>query len=340
LERLSLLKPVIDRRNKDAVMGLGEHLDELRSRLIWALLGLLPLLITAMYFADQLMLIMLKPLLKTLRDLGQPEVVQNTGVLEGFSAYLKLSLVVTIVVGVPWIIYQLWRFVAPGLYAHERRFAYVLAPLSMILMIGGVLTLYFVMLPVALRYLVDFSSSLVPHNVATAPLPEGVTLPSPLPILAADPPDPQIGQMWINSTIHAIRIAMPDAAGALQVRGTPIAASGLILQQYRLKEYVDLFFAMALAFVAAYQLPVVVLLLGWAGIVNIAMLRKLWKHALVTCAIAAALITPTPDPFSMLTLMIPMYMLYELGIVLLWLLPASRVAGKPEVSTDPQAGEG
>ncbi len=336
-----MIQPVIDRRNKDAVMGLGEHLDELRSRLIWALLGLAPLLLIALYFADRLLVIMLAPLLRTLKQLGQPN-LQNTGVMEGFSTYIKLSLVVTIVVGVPWIVYQLWKFIAPGLYTHERRFVYILAPLSGILTILGMLTMYYVMLPVALNYLVDFGTKLVPQTVATAPLPEGVTLSKPLTVLAADPPEPEIGQMWINSTLQAIRVALPKEDGTgVEVRGTTLLTASLINQQYRVKEYVDLFYGLSLAFIVAFQLPVVVLLLGWAGLVNGEWLRKYWRHALVICAVAAAIITPTPDPLSMMTLMVPMYMLYELGIVLLWLLPAERIIGKrAAVSEDPTAGEG
>lgn len=337
-----MLQPVIDRRNKDAVMGLGEHLEELRSRLIRALLGLLPLLAVALYFADKLLEIMLAPLLRTLRELGQPENLQNTGVMEGFGTYIKLSLIVTVVVGIPWIIYQLWKFIAPGLYSHERRFAYVLAPLSTILTILGLLTLYYIMLPVALKYLVNFGATLVPPVVATAPLAEGTVLPKLLPMLAADPPSPEVGQMWINTELHAIRVAFASASGTgIEIRGTALVQPNVIAQQYRVQEYVDLFYGLSIAFVLAFQLPVVVLLLGWAGLVNGTWLRQYWRHALVFCLVAAAIITPTPDPLSMLTLAVPMYMLYELGIVLLWLLPASRVIGKkPEVSDDPTAGEG
>lgn len=340
-----MTNPVFNRRNKDAVMGLGEHLEELRSRIIWGILGLIPILIIALIYADSMMKVLLGPLFSTLDALGQPMQVQNTGVLEGFSSYMKFSLVATVIVGVPWILYQAWKFVAPGLYEHERRFVYVLAPLSVVMMVLGMLTLYFVMLPLALNYLVNFGITLIPQSVATAPLPPEVVLPKPLPLLTADPPSPEIGQMWINTGLHSLRIALPTPDGAgIEVRGMPLTGASLVSQQYRVKEYFDLLYSFGIAFAIAYQLPVVVLLLGWAGIVTRQFLRKYWRHAAAACTIIAAIVSPTPDPVSFLAMLIPLYGLYELGIILLWLLPASRVAGKRRgeglVSMDPAAAEG
>ena len=350
---MSVLDPIIDRRNRESTMGLGEHLEDLRRRVIYALVGLIPLVVLSITFSEYLVAIMLKPLLHALALEGQVVQLQATGPLESFAGWFKITLVVAAVGGGPWILYQLWKFVAPGLYTHERRFAYVLAPLSTILTICGLLVMYYIMLPVGLRWLINFGSTLVPETVATAPLPPGLVLPKPLPILAADPPNPQVGEMWINAHLHSIRVALPagdvvtpemvadqSPTGQLaklpvEVRGITLTRSGTIAQQYRFKEYVDLFFGLTLAFALSFQLPVVILLLGWAGLVTPEWLSKYRRHAIIGSLVLGAAITPTPDPISLLMVQVPLYLLYELGILLLRFLPASRIVGKkPEMDGD------
>jgi len=354
--QLSVIDPIIDRRNKESTMGLGEHLEDLRRRLIYMVLGLLPLAGVALYFASNLVDIILAPLRHALAHEGLSEQVQATGPLETFGGWFKVALVAACVAGAPWIIYQLWKFIAPGLYSHEKRFAYVLAPLSVVLTIVGMLVMYYIMLPMGLRWLVNFGTTLVPATVAVAPLPEGMLLPTPLPILAADPPNPVVGQMWINTQLHAIRVALPvpselpaksvvdlvanitgtnPAGGGIEVRSMPLTRPGVISQQYRFKEYLDLFFGLTIAVSLAFQLPVVILLLGWAGIVTPQWLSKYRRHAVVGAMILGVIINPAPDPVSMLMMVVPLYLLFELGIVLLRILPASRLAGdKPDMAGD------
>ncbi len=318
-------------------MGLGEHLEELRKRLIHALFGLLPIVLTSLIFADQLIELITRPLRESLAATGQSESLIETQVLESFGSYFKLSIIVAGAVGAPWIIYQAWRFVAPGLYAHERRFAYVLAPLSVVLTIAGLMMMYFVMLPVGLKWLVGFGQNLAPQTYATAPLPPGVSMPEPTLVLTDDPPAEVVkpGHMWINTRHHALRVAFPTPEGGVEVRGTALIKPSLITPQYRVKDYLDLFFGLSLAFAISFQLPVAVLLLGWAGIISPAWLGKYRRHALVVCAVVGAILTPTPDPLSMILLVIPLYLLYELGVILLRVLPASRVAGKRPDDDDP-----
>jgi sec-independent protein translocase protein TatC len=99
------------------------------------------------------------------------------------------------------------------------------------------------------------------------------------------------------------------------------------VSELRISEYIKLLLSMTLAFAAAFQAPVVVLLLGWSGIINQQVLAKFRRHAILVCAIAAAMLTPG-DPASMILMLIPLYLLYELGGLLLRWFPASRVAGK------------
>lgn len=328
------------RTSADKPMSFGEHLDELRRRLGYALLGLVPILIGALYIGKPAMAFLMRPVVDALRDSGEPPKMQVTGLLEEFNSFFYVSLVLTVLVGAPWLLYQLWLFIAPGLYAQERRFAYVLAPLSALLAIIAALFTYYVMLPAIIRFFVEWNASLPLPGVATAPVPEGIVLPS-LPVLTADPPAPEPGQFWINSTISEMRVCI--AAGAegqpAVVRGSPLTGSSLIKQELRVAQYIDMVFNFALAFSAGFQMPVVVLVLGWVGIVTPAMLAKYRKHAIMVCAVLGAVLTPG-DPVSMVLLTIPLILLFELGIVLLKWFPASRVAGDPPETTPMMDGDG
>ncbi len=334
-----MLDKVIERRNAESVMGLGEHLDELRTRVVMAVVGLLPILVVALIYGRALLSLLMEPAVKALRLDGQAGQMQVTSAMEAFSAYFYVVVVVTLVVGGPWVLYQLWKFVAPGLYTNERRFAYILAPLSVTLTILGVLLMYFVMLPLALSFLVNFASTLGPQKIVSAPVPAGVVLPS-LPVLAADPAEPKAGEMWVNRELNAIRVCLqgPGEDGtAPLIMGTDLSSSGTLAVHLKLSEYIELFLTLALVFALTFQLPVVLLLLGWVGVVNVGMLRKHRKYAFAGAVVLAAVASPTGDPGSLAVLQLPMYLLYEFSILLLWLLPASRVAGTPRTNADDDA---
>lgn len=316
-------------------MPLGDHLEELRKRIILALVGLVPIAVVALGFGSYLLSFLVEPAKAALRGAGQPDLLIGTGPLETFSTYMKVSIIVAVIVGSPWVFYQLWRFVSPGLHRHEKRFVYFLLPLSTLLTVSALVFLYRVILPVILGWLVGFGTGIGSNTAATAPLPEGVVLPA-VPLLDADPPAPTPGQVWFNNSLMELRIAAgtPDDP---QVRAISMHKDAGIVQQYRVSEYVSLLLSLTLAFAAAFQAPVVVLLLGWIGLVDNAFLSKYRRHAILICAVTAAILTPA-DPLSMILMWIPLMGLYELGGILLRVFPASRIAGKmPE---DDGAGEG
>ena len=171
--------------------------------------------------------------------------------------------------------------------------------------------------------------------VATAPLPPDTTLVH-VPVLAADPSSPKPGDTWVNSTIDEWRVCIKADEGAPPViAGSPLSRSALISQQYKLSQYIDLLLNFALAFAAGFQMPVVVLLLGWVGIVTPQFLAKYRRHAILACAILGAALTPG-DPLSATMLAVPLYILFELGLFLLKKFPVSKVAGrKPALVEQP-----
>lgn len=307
------------------LMSFGAHLDELRKRLIRALI--VPLVLACVGFALSTYLLdfVTHPLLVALAAKNQPPVVQVLSPSEMVVVRIQLSIWGAVILAVPWILWQAWRFVAPGLYHHERRYARFLVPLSTILVLTG-LTLFYLALPLMLEMLMGFADT-APRLLPVTPAEAKVAGPV-VPMLEQDPSTARAGELWMRKDDAQLYIAFDSGRedGQLEVRTIPTQMTGAVAQQYRLSEYVDfvLFFGGAIAI--AFQTPVAVLLLGWLGILDTKMLRKYRRHALFICAIAAAVITPTVDLLSMVMLMVPLYALYELGIVLLQIAPARAVS--------------
>ncbi len=302
-------------------MTFGEHLDDLRRRLVWALVGVGALFVLGLVFGGPLLEILCRPLLAELREAGEAPVLLATSPVEAFGSYIMVATVSALVAGMPWVLYQTWLFVAPGLYAQERHFVYFLIPMSGLLTAAGMAALYFVILPVSLYFLITFGSGIIPQRTdAISTLPPGITIPS-IPVLAGDPAAPTPGQFWINSQLEQIRVCVEPG----RIRGVPLTAGGGIAQQYRISEYVKLVFLLGLAFALAFQVPLVLLLLGWGGILRPEDLTKYRRHVIFGCVVGAALL-PTQDPWSLFLLSSLMYGLFEFGILLMRFVPAARVS--------------
>ena len=130
-------RPIQRRLVDPRAMSFGDHLEELRKRLIWAIASVAPIFIVALVFGEQILAFIIRPAQERLLAAGQPATMLQTNPIELLSAWLKVAAVVTIVVGIPLILLQLWFFVAPGLYQHEQRFAKILLPLSVLLSLAG-----------------------------------------------------------------------------------------------------------------------------------------------------------------------------------------------------------
>jgi sec-independent protein translocase protein TatC len=323
-------------------MSFGDHLEELRKCVVYALGGIVPIFVVAMYYSPNLMQLVTFPVREALRKAHLPETLVQTGVFESFNASVLVAVAVTVLLGAPWILWQLWRFIAPGLHSHERRFVYVLLPLSGVLTITSMVFCYGVVLPVILAFMINWGTMPALNEAPTAPLPEGITLPL-IPILEHDPTDPPLGGAWITRESGRLSVALPDG-----VYGIELGPRSTITPSYRIQEYLSTTLTMLLSFAAAFQTPVVVLMLGWIGIIDTAFLTRFRRHAVLASIIVGALLTPG-DLVSFAMITIPTYLLYELGGVLLRILPAHRVAGKrkdddggeDDMSEDPPShGEG
>lgn len=346
-------------------MSFGDHLHELRSRVMKALAVPLPLAIVLFFFAPYMREVLIAPLFAALRANGETPHLQALSPIETITTDIKLSFIAAMAVSAPWLLYQLWKFVEPGLFVHERRYVHFLAPLSSLMTLLGAALFYWVLLPFTLLFLVSFGTA----KPRVLPLPPAIAIkadgtpdaappadpnapppPFALPVVDEDPPAPRPGEIWLSARDQVLRIAVPTRqvsqnavvrlaqhatetiAGArdagpqqLSILEVPLTVLGGISQVYRLSEYISFTLLLLAGSVVAFQMPVVILLLGWVGMVSPKFLREKRKWAIFLLALLAAVITP-PDATSMLLLLVPLVLLYELGILLLVFVPAKRVS--------------
>jgi sec-independent protein translocase protein TatC len=258
---------------------LMEHLIELRKRLITCAVALVVGFLVCFYFSGQIYIFLLHPfevgagllaaqkapgahhgpfdLLLTLTGFKPaPPGVEHlrlvfTAPLEFFFTKVKLAVFGAIVVSFPVLAWQLYRFVAPGLYRRERRAFLPFLIASPVLFMMGAALVYFVMLPFVL---------------------------------------------WFSLNQQIV------GAGHVSVELLP-----------KVSDYLSLVTTLLLAFGLCFQLPVVLSLLGMAGLVTSAMLRSGFRYAVVGIFVVAAILTP-PDPISMTSLAVPICLLYVVSI--------------------------
>lgn len=319
------------------IMSLGDHLEDLRKRLFLAIVGVVPIFFIAFGGGRYLLDLLIAPARRKLLSGGQGSSLLATGPFETFGTVVHLAVVVTVLLGSPWILFQLWKFISPGLYKHERRVVHLLIPFSGILTLLSMLFLYFVILPVILTFFITYASKVSGKpTIPTMPVPEGITIPM-IPILEADPESPTLGMTWINKPLMQQRIVIDiDDNLSPIIRTLHLTTDIGIIQQYRISEYIKAVLNMALAFGIAFQTPVVVVMLGWVGILDPYAMGKFRKHAIAICCVLGAFLTPA-DPLSMVLLATPLYALYELGLFILKVLPISKVVGNLKDQQDSDA---
>jgi sec-independent protein translocase protein TatC len=139
-------------------MPLMEHLKELRQRLVWAVLALLITTGISFVFAKQVLVFMIAPMGDTM-----PQALKPT---ESLGNYMKVALICGVTLAMPVIVYQLGRFLAPGLTKQEKRWLYLLVPGATISFVAGAAFAYFVMLPTAIPFLQGFMSDIIEQSWA------------------------------------------------------------------------------------------------------------------------------------------------------------------------------
>ncbi len=221
------------------------HLVELRDRLLRALIAVGLVFICLMPWAGDIYDVLARPMMNTLPE-GAHMIA--TGVVTPFFVPVKVTMLVAFIIALPIVLHQAWAFIAPGLYAHERRLALPLVLGTTLLFIAGMAFCYFFVFGTVFKFIAEFA----PKSIVPAP---------------------------------------------------------------DIEQYLSFVMTMFIAFGVTFEVPVAVILLVKAGVVEVAKLREARPYVIVGAFVVAAIITP-PDVVSQLMLAIPMCLLYELGIIL------------------------
>ncbi|EPX79977.1 twin-arginine translocase subunit TatC [Litoreibacter arenae] len=255
----------------DSSAPLIEHLAELRTRVIRSALAFLVGMIICFTFGSAILDFLLVPIENTMRSLGNPNpVMQYTAPQEYFFTLIRISMVGGLFVAFPIIGYQLWRFVAPGLYKNEKNAFLPFMIASPMLFALGAAFAHYIVVPLAMQFFLGFAD-----------------LPS----------------------FFAAMVATGEVAEATRTSGIDIVFNG------KVNESLDITLKMIVAFGLCFQLPVLLTLMGKAGLATAAGLRNTRKYAVVGILVVAALVTP-PDVTTQLILFVVVYGLYEISIFL------------------------
>ncbi|HEX9136255.1 MAG TPA: twin-arginine translocase subunit TatC [Nitrospirota bacterium] len=251
-------------------MPFWSHLEELRKRLIRSILWITVGFAVCFNYSEDILKLLMWPMNMKLTFLSSfpylsivPNQVQQklhyTTLIEPFWAHLKIALIAGIMLVFPLIMYQLWKFISPGLLPKERRYVGYFVFFSTLFFGIGVLFCYMLLLPFAVPFLLSYKT---------------------------------------ENLIAIIKIG----------------------------DYIDFVLKFLLASGVVFELPLIIVLLSRMGIVSPEWLAKYRKYAFLAAFIIGAILTPTPDVFNQTILSIPIYLLYEIGII------ASRIFGRKKKS--------
>ena len=228
----------------DQPMPLVSHLTELRTRLLRCVAAIFLIFAGLFSFAQQIYTLVSAPL----REHLPPNATMiATDVASPFLTPFKLTMTVSLFLAIPFILQQVWGFIAPGLYRHEKRVAIPLLLSSIVLFYAGMAFAYFLVFPLIFGFF-------------AAATPEGVSM-------------------------------MTDIAS-----------------------YLDFVMTLFFAFGVAFEIPVAVVLLVWIGVVDVGYLRKVRPYVIIGCFVVGMVLTP-PDIFSQTLLAVPMWLLFEIGVL-------------------------
>jgi len=308
-------------------MTIGEHLDELRTCVIRALLAIVIAAVPCVWLASALLSLLARPLLLAQLKHDQPLTLQALSPVDPLMVYVKVVLTCALVLSSPYVIYQIWSFVASGLYAIEKRWVQRLVPLSAGLFLVGVVFMYLFVLPLSLDFLIGFSSwfpspdlrpTAIEQLLVGEEAPHAASQPASAPALriplrAADPPKPAAGEVWFNESERTIKVRGED-----ETYSAPLAREGrrsLLATHIRIGEYLSFVLVLTLAFGCAFQMPLVVVFLDRTSLLPAPTLRRYRRLVILAIVVIAAVLAP-PDLMSHLLLCGPMIALFELGLLL------------------------
>ena len=273
---------------EDSSAPLIEHLAELRTRLIRSVIAFLIGIILAFVVAEPILQFLLGPIEATLRELGDPSpTLQYTSPQEYLFTLFRISMVFGFALSFPVIGHQLWRFVAPGLYKNEKNAFLPFLIASPVMFLLGASFAHFVVTPLAMSFFLGFAD---------------------------------VSSIFAN-LLGSVAQDVPDTAAIV-----PETDEGIRITFFgKVNESLHITLVFIMAFGLCFQLPVLLTLMGKAGLVSADGLGAVRKYAMVGILVLAALVTP-PDVVTQLILFTVVYGLYEVSIFLVRRVEKKREA--------------
>ena len=304
-------KPSAKYHPDDYRMSIGEHLEELRWRLILSLIGLGIAVLICMGMGEHVIVWFCTPLIHGMQKHDLTPQLHYTGLSDLFMTYLRVTFITAAAIAGPWMIYQIWLFVAAGLYPNERKLVTRYIPLSISLFVGGLIFVYVLVLPLSVDFFLDFSDAIpLPASAVSAKI--STTQPAPsIKEFAGDPSSPSEGAVWFNTSESRLKTFLGG-----KTRVMPFGPENLASPMLLVDDYIDLATTFMLVFGVSFQLPLVILALVTIGIVEIEFLREKRRIVYLVLTIVAAVIAPGDIVTSMMSLLLPLIILYEMGILL------------------------
>jgi sec-independent protein translocase protein TatC len=279
--------------------------------------------VVCLVFGERVVSFFCAPLYRSLHKHGINPQVYYKEVTEGFIVYMQISLICAAVIAGPWLIYHVWAFVRSGLYPKERKTVTKYIPFSIVLLISGMLFLYYFILPISLDFLIGFSASIPISGMANAPIVER-SADAPrmiIPSYKGDPKDPAENEIWLDTEQKSLKAYVDK-----HVVIVPFAPRSLLAPMITLADYVDLVLRWLIIFGLSFQMPLVILSIARIGLVDIPTLKKYRKIVYFIITVISAVVVPDVVT-GMIAMMVPMALLYELGIFL-----AARAIKKSELA--------
>lgn len=315
-------------------MSFGDHLEELRLRIILSLAAVIVMFFVCLALSKQVFAIVIRPAFIALKKYGQDPALQALSPPDTFLIYLKIAIICGCILAAPIVLWQIWQFVAAGLYAKEQKFVRRAVWPSILLFVVGVCFMYFIVLPIVFDFFIRFSQSfplpdwpptflerqLIGESETVAQLPE---IPNTRIPLRRVPPQPaQPGDVWLDPDSGHLKLVTADGS-IVEVATRASKNTTAINNQYSLNFYVSFILHLSLAFGIAFQLPLVVIFLAVSGLVDVSTMSKGRGYVILGIAIGAAVLTP-PDVVSQILLGVPMVVLFEGGLVVARLMLRGR----------------
>ncbi|WP_372802481.1 twin-arginine translocase subunit TatC [Paracoccus seriniphilus] len=261
----------------DSAAPLIEHLAELRTRIIWSMIAFMVAMVLCYTVWNPIYNFLTQPICHALEAREQECGLILLKLQEGFFVAIRISLLGGFALAFPVIAYQMWRFVAPGLYRNEKQAFLPFLLASPIMFFLGAAFAYYIILPMAYDFFLGFQQG---------------------------------------------PLTLPDDAAAGAAGDNPMAA---IVFQGSVDEYLSLTTKFILAFGLSFQLPVLLTLMGKAGLVSAEGLASVRRYAVVAILVLAAFATP-PDVISQVVLFVVVFGLYEISIHLVRRIEKKREA--------------